>query len=191
MAKATFHKNQKVFVKPVGTWAVVERVIPQWVKGLDEPLKIHYDVGLGREFAATELAAEKNVDNADELANFENWRILRENNRWNGQSKSASHPFPGTFPRVVTDEKDWGGWRVPSAEYDRDPHRIEFQARVISSAPQLLKLAKLLTRIVSHDPDECPDDVVQLAKQARGVLCEVYDTPQSVESPREDIPAAE
>ena len=25
MAKAAFHKNQKVFVKPVGTWAVVEQ----------------------------------------------------------------------------------------------------------------------------------------------------------------------
>ena len=36
MAKALFHKNQKVFVKPVGTWAIVERVLPQWVKGMDE-----------------------------------------------------------------------------------------------------------------------------------------------------------
>ena len=35
MAKAAFHKNQKVFVKPVGTWAVVEQVLPQWVKGLE------------------------------------------------------------------------------------------------------------------------------------------------------------
>ena len=27
MAKANFHKNQRVYVKPVGTWALVERVV--------------------------------------------------------------------------------------------------------------------------------------------------------------------
>ena len=27
MAKAKFHKSQRVFVKPVGTWAYVEAVI--------------------------------------------------------------------------------------------------------------------------------------------------------------------
>ena len=30
MAKAQFHKNQRVFVKPVGTWALVEHVVPHW-----------------------------------------------------------------------------------------------------------------------------------------------------------------
>ena len=59
MAKALFHKNQKVFVKPVGTWAIVERVLPQWVKGMEEPLRVHYDVGLGRDFSANELVAER------------------------------------------------------------------------------------------------------------------------------------
>ncbi len=46
MAKALFHKNQRVFVRPVGTWAVIERVVPQWVKDVPEPLKVFYDVGL-------------------------------------------------------------------------------------------------------------------------------------------------
>jgi hypothetical protein len=45
MAKAQFHKNQRVYVKPVGTWALIERVIPHWAKGLDEPLRVYYDVG--------------------------------------------------------------------------------------------------------------------------------------------------
>ena len=58
MAKAQFHKNQRVFVKPVGTWALIERVIPQWTKGLEEPIRILYDVGLGREFGADELQAD-------------------------------------------------------------------------------------------------------------------------------------
>lgn len=55
MAKAQFHKHQRVYVKPVGSWAVVEKVVPHWTKGLDEPLRIFYDVGLGREFDADEL----------------------------------------------------------------------------------------------------------------------------------------
>ena len=38
-----YHKHQRVYVRPVGTWAIVERVVPQWTKGLDEPLRIFYD----------------------------------------------------------------------------------------------------------------------------------------------------
>ena len=75
MAKASFHKNQKVFVKPVGTWAVVEHVLPQWVKGLDEPLKVHYDVGLGREFSASELTADNAEGSTDDTVELDIWRI--------------------------------------------------------------------------------------------------------------------
>ena len=48
MAKALFHKSQRVFVKPVGTWATVEHVVPHWVKDVNEPLRVTYDCGLGR-----------------------------------------------------------------------------------------------------------------------------------------------
>jgi hypothetical protein len=58
MEKAKFHKSQRVFVKPVGTWAYVEAVVPTWVKGCDEPIKISYDCGMGREFAQDELEEE-------------------------------------------------------------------------------------------------------------------------------------
>ena len=64
MAKAIFHKNQRVYVKPVGTWALIEHVVPHWAKGLDEPIRIHYDVGLGREFAAEELLSEEPLGDA-------------------------------------------------------------------------------------------------------------------------------
>jgi hypothetical protein len=37
MAKAKYHKSQRVLVKPVGTWAHVEAVVPKWVKGCEEP----------------------------------------------------------------------------------------------------------------------------------------------------------
>ena len=38
MAKAQFHKNQRVYVKPVGTWALIEHVVPHWAKGIEEPI---------------------------------------------------------------------------------------------------------------------------------------------------------
>lgn len=182
MAKASFHKNQRVFVKPVGTWAIVEKVLPQWVKGLDEPLKIHYDVGLGREFAATELAPDRTDGPSDSLGDLESWRVVRANNRWKDSDQAVEHPHPGTFPKIVTDEKDWGGWRVPSAEYDRDPLKIEFQARIICAAPQMMKLAKVLSRCVAQDPDDLPNDIVQLAKQGTSLLRTIYDTPNANES---------
>ena len=34
MAKAKYHKAQRVFVKPVGTWAYVEAVVPKMGEGL-------------------------------------------------------------------------------------------------------------------------------------------------------------
>jgi hypothetical protein len=45
-------------VKPVSTWAHVEAVVPKWVKGCDEPIKIAYDCGMGREFAQEDLEEE-------------------------------------------------------------------------------------------------------------------------------------
>jgi hypothetical protein len=41
---------------------------------------------------------------------------------------------------AVTTERDCGGWRVPGAEYDLDPYRIERQAEIIVRAPILMKL---------------------------------------------------
>jgi len=59
MAKAVFHRNQRVWVESVGAWAVVEKIVPVWAQGFDEPVKISYDVGLGRNFQANELRAEQ------------------------------------------------------------------------------------------------------------------------------------
>src|SRR3989344_5353160 len=55
MARAQFQKGQKVWVGCVGAWATIEKVQPVWAKGFDEPVRVTYDVGLGREFAAAEL----------------------------------------------------------------------------------------------------------------------------------------
>ena len=174
MAKAVFHKGQRVYVKPVGTWAVVERVNPQWVKGVEEPLRVTYDIGLGREFQAHELAAEDKGRAKPDLIETENWRVLRAVNRLSADARDPRHPHPGTFPVVVTDEKDWGGWRVPMAEYDRDPERIEHQARVLSSGLRLIRVARELVEFTHDNPHETPGRLQDLAAQAELVLAAIY-----------------
>src|SRR6201996_320862 len=123
MAKAQFHRHQKVWVESVGSWATIERIIPVWVKGFDEPVRISYDVGLGREFRAEELQADTSTDAALTPGedNSPEWRVLRARNKWQAPQDCGHHPLPGPFPVVVTNDADWGGWRVPGAEYDRDP----------------------------------------------------------------------
>lgn len=187
MAKAQFHKNQRVFVKPVGTWARVEQIIPQWTKGLDEPVRISYDVGLGREFTADELRQDKlELTDAPEID--ENWRIIRANNKWQQPDQCTHHPYPGTYPVVVTGERDWGGWRVPGSEYDLDPNRSEYQARVMSSGLKLLQLVKQLVRTHSEKPDSCPDEVVALAEEAERVVAtiETMQDDETSDNPNEE-----
>ena len=96
MAKAQFHKNQRVFVKPVGTWAIVERVVPHWTKGLDEPIRVLYDLGLGREFTAEELQAENAFEQPQD--DEEGWRILRVRNNGSRPTKPlatlSQEPIP-------------------------------------------------------------------------------------------------
>ena len=170
MAKAQFHKNQRVYVKPVGTWALVERVVPHWAKGLDEPLRVYYDVGLGREFSADELQAEEpQADKANGGA-AESWRIVRARNKWQPAEDCARHPVPGTYPIVVTGEAEWGGWRVPGAEYDLDPAKVERQARLIANAPKLAACASELVDWARKSGEDLPATLVQLAHDAQDIL---------------------
>ncbi len=179
MARALFHKGQKVFIKPVGTWTLVERVIPHWVKGVEEPLRVTYDVGLGREFSAGELVSEaamRGPEHKSEEIALDNWRIFRMKNRWQqSEGATAAHPFPGTFPVVMTDDLDWGGWRVPGAEYDRDPVRIEFQSRVMVNGPEMLRIVRQLVDHVKRAGDDASDDLKDMARKGVGILRHVYD----------------
>ena len=77
---------------------------------------------------------------------------------------------------IVTDQADWGGWRVPGAEYDRDPRKIEAQARVIHAAPQLLALARELAESVEEHED-APAEAVRLAQVARKILRSIVAQP--------------
>ena len=172
MARAQFQKGQKVWVECVGAWAQIEKVQPVWAKGFEEPVRVTYDVGLGREFLGHELL----LPSEDPAANGgETWRLMRARNKWQTADDCPHHPFPGTYPVVVTDKADWGGWRVPGAEYDRDPHQIEFQARLIAAAPQLMALAERLVSSVDEAPDDAPPELQLLARQARKVLKAVTD----------------
>ena len=107
MAKAQFHRNQKVWVSTVGTWAVIEKIVPVWARGFDEPVRITYDVGLGREFLAGDLMAE-DAGVSGTPDGEAPWRILRARNKWQAPEDCGHHPYPGTFPVVVTDKSDWG-----------------------------------------------------------------------------------
>jgi hypothetical protein len=171
MAKAQFHKNQRVYVKPVGTWALIEHVVPHWAKGIEEPIRIHYDVGLGREFAAEELLSEEPVNDTD--TGSESWRVVRARNKWQPTEDCARHPVPGTYPVVVTGDADWGGWRVPGAEYDLDPSRIEEQARLIASAPLLASFAISLVDWARKSGEDMPNELAELAHRAQDLLTEV------------------
>jgi len=173
MARAQFQKGQKVWVESVGLWTEIERVIPVWAKGFDEPVRVTYDVGLGREFQGHELQLpESEADKA-----LGHWRILRARNKWQEPGDCAHHPYPGTYPIVVTDEADWGGWRVPGAEYDRLPEKIEYQARVIAAAPYMLEVLQSLVDSVSESPLDPPPEAVRLAEMSAAVLRRIHNQP--------------
>ncbi|HEY9234713.1 MULTISPECIES: hypothetical protein [Phenylobacterium] len=163
MAKAVFQRNQKVWVESVGAWAVIEKIVPVWAKGFDEPVRVTYEVGLGREFQAHELRAEADAT-VETVGEGGAWRLMRARNKWQTEEDCAHHPHPGTYPVVVTDEADWGGWRVPGAEYDRAPGRIEQQARLIASAPRLLTLARAVMRLVDESAGDAPPELQRLAE---------------------------
>jgi hypothetical protein len=96
MAKAKYHKSQRVFVKPVGTWAYIEAVVEKWIKGCEEPMKIGYDVGMGREFAPEELEPESSgLHNGSVEETFTGeWRSLEER-RAMWASSLPRHPSAG------------------------------------------------------------------------------------------------
>jgi hypothetical protein len=180
MARAQFQKGQKVWVESVGVWAQVEKVNPVWAKGFDEPVRITYDVGLGREFAGAELQLPAEDRAATAIGD---WRILRARNKWQDAADCAHHPFPGSYPVVVTDKADWGGWRTPGAEYDRDPCRIERQARLIASAPRLQSIARDLIALVAESPEDAPPAVLDMARRAAAIERYVQEVPSAAETP--------
>jgi len=186
MAKAVFQRNQKVWVESVGAWAIVERIDAIWAKGFDEPLRVTYDVGLGRPFQAHELRPEDpSGDTPEDQAAASGWRLMRARNKWQTPEECAAHPYPGTYPVVVTDVGDWGGWRVPGAEYDRNPLRIEWQARLIACTPALRQIAREVLALAAESQGDVPPALEDLARKARAIerfLAEVPEQEQASEA---------
>jgi len=167
--KAQFHKNQRVYVKPVGTWALIERVIPQWTKGLEEPIRILYDVGLGRDFSADELQADiEHMSVA--VGESGDWRVVRARNKWQSDQETTTHPHPGTYPVVVTGEAEWGGWRVPGAEYALSPARIEKQAQLLACSPRLAAIVKQLAEWGKASPNDVPEALLEILRQGNETI---------------------
>ena len=102
-----------------------------------------------------------------------NWRVVRGRNKWQPVEDCARHPYPGTYPIVMTGEAEWGGWRVPGAEYDLDPLAVEHQARLIASAPQLMVFANDLVEWARKSGEEMPNALVELAHSAQDILAQV------------------
>lgn len=173
MAKAQFHKNQRVYVKPVGTWAVIERVVPQWVKDVSEPLRVFYDVGLGRDFAAAELQTEAVAELSHLDPEAEEWHVARAANKWRSAEECAHHPYPGTYPIIVTSSHEAGGWRVPGVEYDLSPNRIELQAKVMAGAPKMMLVLSRFLEIARTNPENLSEEMILLARDAEAALAEI------------------
>ena len=87
----------------------------------------------------------------------------------------SNHPFPGTYPVVVTGEADWGGWRVPGAEYALSPARIELQARLVAGAPQMAAILKELTDWAKTCAGDVPQAMMGALKKAKDVLAYAED----------------
>ncbi len=99
-------------------------------------MKIHYDVGLGREFSASELVADKATRPIDEVADFDNWRISRAAQPlegYRGRLPTIRSPAPIRSSRPTTRTGAAGAFRAPNTT--AIPQRIEFQARIIEAAP--------------------------------------------------------
>ena len=180
MAKAQFHRNQKVWVESVGAWATIEKLTPIWAKGFDEPVRITYDVGFGREFLAHELRPEE-ANDGDSAADLGEWRLLRAKNKWQTPEECAHHPYPGTYPVIVTDKSDWGGWRTPGAEYDRDPHKIEKQAMIIAATPKLLQIVRDFHAFIADADEDAPLELQHLAKRAGSLIRSLAEIPAAPE----------
>jgi len=171
MAKAVYQVGDRVLVRPVGAIARVEKVIPVWAKGVPEPVRVTYDCGLGREFAPAELEPARGEEDAASPIGSGVWRVMRAQNRLRPRDAAArpagpDQPAPGTHPVVVTGPTDWGGWRVPAAEYDLDPERAERQARLIAAAPRLKRVAQKLADYAERRGGDLPEDLRIIAQEA-------------------------
>ena len=108
----------------------------------------------------------------------EEWRVVRARNKWQSNEESALHPYPGTYPVVITSENEWGGWRVPGAEYALSPTRIERQARLMTCTPRMAAIIKglaALEKIPAADVPATLEDLVAKCRDINAFLDDAHD----------------
>jgi hypothetical protein len=66
---------------------------------------------------------------------------------------------------------------------------MEFQARLIASAPRLLKLARDLTAFVGDSVDDAPPEIQRLARLAAEVQRYIAETPTGPTNPADEMAA--
>ena len=66
---------------------------------------------------------------------------------------------------------------MPGAEYDRDPHKIEQQARLVACAPKLMKLVRDLANMVGESTEEASPEMLRLGKAANTLLRHITEQP--------------
>ena len=79
---------------------------------------------------------------------------------------------------------------MPGAEYDRDPMRIEHQARLIAMAPKLMRVANDLVALVAENLDDAPPELMAIARNAAAVLDTMRDRRKSADDEGEDAGGA-
>ena len=151
---------------------------------------------MGRSFQAHELAAEESFKSDAHLmrpeedeALLEHWHIVRRKAKWRARIGGPDLGEVGTFPVVVTDEDDLGGWRVAGGEYDRDPLRIEHQARMIACTPDLLQTARQIADFHQDNPDGFPAELRQVAQRCASILRFVYELNEADEKQSASVAA--
>jgi hypothetical protein len=77
---------------------------------------------------------------------------------------------------------------VPGAEYDRDPRKIEHQARLIEAAPRLLALVRELAALVAEEPEDAPAPIQELAQRAATINRALAEIPLVGDALADDTP---
>ena len=73
--------------------------------------------------------------------------------------------------------------RVPGAEYDRDPHKIEFQARLITCAPRMLALGRALVKLVDESAGDAPPELQRIAEEFAKLDRHFREAPSATSTP--------
>ena len=70
----------------------------------------------------------------------------------------------------MTGEAEWGGWRVPGAEYALSPARIEKQARLLACSPRLAAIVKQLAEWGKSSPNDVPEALLEILRQGSEMI---------------------